>query len=249
MLCVLMSLFSSCFAARTVYPSFNGTVCDDAAILSQQTIKDIEALNEALAPSNVYVYTCHFLGGDDVKQYTEELFNELYLDADDVLLTIVVGEEKYAMCSGEMVNSTVSIQQTLLGYSFAVPFMQREYDRAVGDFLLAFAPRLARIHGMEVNTDGLFGTKAAPQDELFELTENWWSGFFGERYEEEDYSYEPYEEVETEEEQSFGSLILLIFLLVYIIRKRKAKGKNSLGFWGWIVGIACLKAVLRFFGL
>ena len=78
LLCVLMCIFSSCHAARKVYPAFNGTVCDDAAVLSQQTIEDIEALNAQLAPCRVHIYTCHFLGGEDVKQYTEELFNQLY---------------------------------------------------------------------------------------------------------------------------------------------------------------------------
>ena len=249
LLCVMLCAFSSCHAARKVYPSFNGAVCDEAAVLSQKTIEDIETLNERLANTQVYVYTCHFLGGENVKQYTEELFNELYLDADDVLLTLVVGEEKYALCTGETVKNAVHDQQTVLGYNVGIPFMYREYDRAVGDFLLAFAPKLAAVNNMYVNTAGLFGTETPAQDKKFKLDGNWWSGFFGERYEEEEYSYEPYEEVETEEEQSLGSIILLIFLLVFLIHRRRDKGKKGLGFWGWIVAFVCLRAVLRFFGL
>ena len=94
--------------AQQTYPECTGTVTDLALVLGDETIRDLEKLNsryEALTDGRIYLVTRHFLGGRDVNEYAEELFDAWKLQDQDVLMLMVIGEESYAMHLGKKASS------------------------------------------------------------------------------------------------------------------------------------------------
>ncbi|MBQ9265079.1 MAG: TPM domain-containing protein [Clostridia bacterium] len=151
--------------ADTQYPSSQGAVTDLANVLREDTVKDVAILSERLHNAtlgNFYVVTRHFLGGTDASVYAKALFDAWNLDDEDVLLLMVIGEEKYALAVGSAAKAGLSAdtQTSLLASHFRSHFLNRNYDEAVADLSAQIAQALARAEGETINVSGLFGTAA-----------------------------------------------------------------------------------------
>lgn len=251
-------------ASASVSAPIYRAVNDDAAVLSDMTAKDVEVLNDRAEdiPLKFAVVTRHFLGGAAAQEYCDTLFEAWGASADMVILLLVIGEERYAVSTGAMVDSFISREQmnTLLSGKLRGAFIdERDYDGAVGQFLLAVTDHAARAQNTSINTNGLFGTQVqnVSQQSANTIFDNWngqwWSGFFAEESEDEDIvdrfmdddSYEVYYEAEADGGFSIGKLAIIAIVLVFISSRRAAKGKKGLGAAGWIVAGMGAKEVMK----
>lgn len=257
LLAVIVCLCAFPAMARVTYPEKRGYVNDDAAVLSVQTANDIEKLNERMDGAEFTVVTRHFLGGTDAQEYCKGLFDYWWLDEDDVLVLLVIGEERYAVMMGDAVKSCISEEQlsSLLSSQMRAPFInERDYDKAVGNFLLSVSSQISRSMGESLNTGGLFGTQETVKNEVFDNWKgNWWEGFFAEVVGEDDwdkapeyagdsYYYEAYED-----DASISRLAIIAIVLVFIVSRRKKKGKSGLGFIGWLLAFSGFKEARKLF--
>lgn len=261
LLSLLLVLFAPVsLAARVPEPdvySPRTAVSDEAVVLSSDTVNDVLTLNGRTNVS-FYVTTKHFLGGAQAQAYCDRLFEEYVLGIDDVLLLLVIGEERYAVTMGDNVKRAISNEQmnNLLSSKLRQPFIEeRDYDAAVGDFLLAAAAQVAKAQGTSLSVAGLFGNagsietaRAQEQYDFDYWAGNWWNGFFGngaekvdeyfeDEYYDDGYYYDDYEyEYEyTDSGFSFGKLIILGIVLLFIISNRRKQGKKGMGVAGWYV--------------
>ncbi len=235
MLIIALSLTS---ASAVVYPEKRGAVNDDAAVLSESTARDVELLNER-SKVHFTVVTRHFLGGAEAQSYCSDLFAAWNLSDQDVLLLLVIGEEKYAAAmGGEVANKLISGEQlnSLFSSKLRQPFIQeRDYDKAVGEFLLAAGAQAARAQGTSLNTAGLFGTSevsgtsqqsSSSGNSWYNFgswTGNLWNGFFSsEDLNDPDttsYSFD----YDHDSGFSPGKLILIVAVLFIILRNRRRR--------------------------
>ena len=183
-------------ALAVSYPVQRGAVNDDAGVLSEQTAADIGQLNTAARSADIsfVVATRHFLGGADAQAYCDGLFEAWKMDQKTVLVLLVIGEERYAVAVGQGVRDMIGQEQinSLLAAKLRAPYLNdRNYDGAVGDFLLALTAQAAKSRGVTVKTSGLFGsaqesasvTQPAASDQTndsswYNWTGDWWNGFF-----------------------------------------------------------------------
>ncbi|MBR1585998.1 MAG: TPM domain-containing protein [Clostridia bacterium] len=182
--------------AETQYPSFQGIVTDLAGVLGEDTVQDLSLLAERMSDASLslgsfYVVTRHFLGGTDAAVYAKALFEAWDLGWQDVLLLMVIGEEKYALYVGDGVKAALSAdtQTSLLATHFRSAFLNRKYDEAVADLAVQTVQTIAKAGGTSVNTAGLFGTAAVSathQPTAQSLTNAWESMFAFQDFEEDD---------------------------------------------------------------
>ncbi len=255
-------------ATAVTYPARRGAVNDDAGVLSEQTASDIEQLNTLADAADIafVVATRHFLGGTEAQSYCDQLFSAWNLDKNTVLLLLVIGEERYAVTAGANVISLIGREQinSFLASKLRTPYLNdRDYDGAVGSFLLAMTAQAAKNSGVTVKTSGLFGTAAqsSVQTESAESTKSdsswydwtgdWWSGFFStddtEYYQNSSLEFLPEKQEHYDNGSGFsiGKLIVIVLILWFILRRRKAKGKNGLGLLGWLVAGKGVSEVMK----
>lgn len=237
----------------TAYPTQRSYVNDDAAVLSAETAKDIIELNDRMDMAEFTVATKHFLGGADVKEYAKGLFDYWGLDTDDVLVLLVIGEEKYAVITGDLIEEYVSKEQlsSLMGTQLRQAFItERDYDGAVGDFLLALASQIDRFTGEDVDFGGLFGMEETVDSQIFDnWGGNWWEGFFGEYdYDESDLKVYAADDVHEAYDVDFSSLFVLAAVLLIVVRRRRKSGKGGLGWFGWILVLSLLSDIGNMLG-
>ena len=262
----LLLVFCLISAQAVTYPEKRGAVNDDAAVLTDSIADDVDSLNSR---SDVHftVVTRHFLGGTDAQEYSDGLFSAWNLGKDDFLLLLVIGEERYACSLGENVSGKyISSEQlnSLLSSNLRQYFIQdRNYDGAVGHFLIAVASQAARTAGKTLNTSGLFGTgqgqvSAAQNGSGVSSGNGWtnfaswtgdlWSSFFSddELNDAGSAGYDSdYYEYESDSGFSLGRLILIAIVLLFIIRGRQKRGKSGLGLLGWLTAGAGAKQVMN----
>lgn len=263
-LIALALVFALLPAQAVTYPTQRGAVNDDAAVLSDRTAADIDALNTRV-DGKFIVVTRHFLGGADAQEYCDGLFSAWGLGEEDVLLLLVIGEERYAVTLGTVAQLAISTEQlnSLLSSRLRQPFLQeRNYDAAVGGFLLAAAAQIARFNGSSLNTAGLFGTAASSGASANTATQssnaslfsnwsgNWWNGFFSDDDWEDttDWDFSTASQQNDFEERSgfsFGKLIVIAVILWLIVRNRRRKGKSGLGAAGWGAAAVGAKQVMK----
>lgn len=258
LLLALLLVFSLAFAQAVTYPENRGSVNDDAAVLSDATAQDIDLLN-GRSEVGFTVVTRHFLGGMDAQEYCDGLFKAWNLGSDQVLLLLVIGEERYAATLGSTASKYISAEQlnSIFSSKLRQPFIQqRDYDGAVGAFLLETASQAARATGKTFNASGLFGTAQSAPSSSGSSSSGWtsfsnwtgdlWTSFFsddelndlsGQNYS-QDYEYE------NDSGFSVSRLILILAVLFIIMRSRRRQGKNGLGILGWgTAGMAAREAM------
>ena len=257
LLTALLLVFCLASAQAVTYPEMRGAVNDDAAVLSDATASDIESLNSR-SEVRFTVVTRHFLGGMDAQEYCDGLFKAWNLGSDNALLLLVIGEERYAVTLGSTAAKYISNEQlnSIFSAKLRQPFLQeRDYDGAVGAFLLAAASQAARSAGKTFNASGLFGTAqnasstgsaSGGWSSFTSWTGDLWNSFFsddelndlaGQNYS-QDYEYD------NGSGFSVTRLILVLAVLFIIMRSRRRQGKNGLGILGWgTAGMAAREAM------
>ena len=247
---VVLVFCLSC-GAQAQSPSLRtGAVNDDAAVLSDVTAQSVSELNDR-SPVRFTVMTRHFLGGADAQQYAKELFESNGLQADDVLLLLVIGEERYAVVMGQEAQNAISTEQlnSLLSAKLRQPFLEnRDYDGAVGAFLVAIASQVARTEGYPFDAAGLFGITAAESQNADSgqtadsgswynfntWSGNWWNGFFSDDSSDAidadmDSLLNSGEFAYSGNSSGFskGKLILILAVLFFIIRGARRRGGSG----------------------
>lgn len=161
-LLLLLCLAVSCAVAEPRYPAQTGETTDAAAVLSHTTLEDLRTLDSRLDKADalrLHIVTVDFLDGSDADAYAEALFHRWSLDDEDILLLMAVGEDKYAIATGEDVDRLLarSTLVKLLAASFEEPFMRQQYDQAVAEYVTALVREINKVCGASVSTSGLFG--------------------------------------------------------------------------------------------
>ena len=258
LLLALTLIFCLTTAQAVTFPDMRGAVNDDAAVLSDATAQDIDLIN-GRSEVGFTVVTRHFLGGMDAQEYCDGLFKAWNLGSEQVLLLLVIGEERYAATLGSTAAKYISAEQlnSIFSAKLRQPFIQqRDYDGAVGAFLLETASQAARATGKTFNASGLFGTaQSAPSSSGsssggWSSFSNWtgdlWSSFFSDD-ELNDLSGQDYtQDYEYENDSGFSvsRLILILGVLFFILRSRRRQGKSGLGILGWgAAGMAAREAM------
>lgn len=259
LLLALTLIFCLSFAQAVTYPEMRGAVNDDAAVLSDATAQDIDTLN-GRSDLRFNVVTRHFLGGMDAQEYCDGLFSAWKLGSEDVLLLLVIGEERYAVAMGSTAAKYISTEQlnSIFSAKLRQPFLQnRDYDGAVGAFLLEVASQAARTAGKTFNASGLFGTAQSAPSQSSSSSNGWssfsnwtgdlWNSFFSDdelndltgQNNSQDYEYDS-----NDSGFSVSRLILILAVLFIIMRSRRKQGKNGLGILGWgTAGMAAREAM------
>lgn len=222
---------------ENIFPDSQGTVTDLAVVLSEDTIKDFQALDErynALTGGHIRIVTRHFLGGRDVKGYAKGLFDHWVMGENDMLLLMVIGEESYQLYLGEnarvyLPNETVS---TYLATYFHPDFMDRRYDAACAQIVTEAAKSVAQGTGQTLNVSGLFGN-AQEQTSHIQFSQDISQMFpflFDHEPDEEEHIYEFEDSFVGKGEKSTGislwKIILIIWILSMIFKKRKRRRYN-----------------------
>lgn len=228
-LVLLLCLFPAA-RGESMYPLPQGQSADGAGVLSRETKEDLSALSALLQKEkagSLYVATRHFLGGKEPAAYAQGLFESWALTEKDALLLMVIGEERYALCLGEEAKKNLPVEsRTLLLGAFRTAFLNREYDRAVGDLALNLAAFLAP--GKALSLNGLFGreslTPSNPKEQIQKTVNGLWKDMFGEIQEEAE---EWKEKQEQEETESNWKTILIWGLVIYFLFFRKKKRKKK----------------------
>ena len=230
--CLLALSIVFCLAAAQAvsYPDRRGAVNDDAAVLSESSATDVDLLNDR-SSARFTVVTRHFLGGADAQQYCNELFSSWNLGKDDLLLLLVIGEERYAVAMGESIRKNALSDErlnTLFSSKLRQPFIiDRNYDRAVGDFLLAAAQQVASANGETLNINGLFGATQATSQQSTASSGNhgsgFWSSFYSNSYPDDGQQESVNYDYEEDSGFSVGKMILIVAVFLIIIRNRHKK--------------------------
>ena len=224
--------------AETEYPPRpNGTVSDLAGVLGEKTIQDLETLNQRLqtaAGGSLFVLTRHFLGGADVQQYADKVFEVWDLNDFDALLLLVIGEESFALTLGGAVKNVMPAEarNTLLG-AFRNTYLARDYDKALADLAVNAGQSIAKAFGDTLETAGLFGIAAIQSTPQPKTAEDYWYGMFARddydaRKNDDETYWEDWQNQWQYEESSINWRSVIIWaLVIYFLffRRKRKKGR------------------------
>lgn len=212
-------------SAEPRYPSSQGTVTDAAAVLSPSTVQDLRKLAERLADENTLdlaVVTVDFLDGATLSEYGVGLQEAWNLGKDDLLLLMVVGEDKFGFFGGRNVNKklSASAQQKLLSTSFESPFLRQDYDGAIAALMPLLVKEVNKGWNEEIDIAGLFGTVRASS---FSTVQDW--------------LIRPVDHVDNmerhisrtadDDEFSLGKVILSVILLLILFGHHRKYGRHG----------------------
>ena len=169
---LLLSLMTSAFAAAIPavrFPDRRGTITDDTNALNEATIRDVvelQTLAASRAGVNVHVALVHFLDGVDVQSYASTLFERWNLGGNDMLLLGAIGEDSFAIVSGEDIRKQLGeqgLQNMLYTSGFGELFKNQQYDEAFQKYLMAFADVLNKQYSAGISMDGLLKPPVSPK--------------------------------------------------------------------------------------
>lgn len=225
--CLLLALLCLCSfaAAEPRYPEKQGAVTDAAAVLSQSTVRDLNAFAKEVDDETsirFYVATVDFLDGASLSNYANGLRQYWELEDDDLLLLLAVGEDKFGSFGGDDVKSFLSAQaqDKLLSTYLEEPFLSQQYDEAISRYIPALANELNKVFNEDIDMDGLFGQTQQTQVDWAEE----WSNRLDEFFQEDEPS--AIDRVTHEDKDtgfSLGKVILTMFLLSVIFGKRRGR--------------------------
>lgn len=218
---------------------------DGAALLTEQTQSDAEQLSRMIAEQtdlNLLLDIRHFLGGAEAGAYARKLLNELTDPDNSMLLLVVVGEESYALAAGSKADKLLGkdIRDTLLSKHFRAPFLNRQYDQAVGGFMLSVAQELSKTTGERLDPQGLFGYAGAQSTQTSKENKgvNIFDYILGESVTPaKDASASAAKSQREERELSLGGIILIGLILWSIFGKKGRRQGCGCGPLGWILSV------------
>ena len=229
--------------AETEYPPRpDGTASDLAGVLGEQTIKDLETLNQRLedaAGGRIFVLTRHFLGGADAQQYADQVFQVWALDRNDALLLLVIGEENFALTLGAGIKNSMPAEtrNTLLG-AFRNTYRNRQYDEALGNLAVSLGQTIAKANGNTLNVAGLFGAAAIQSTPQPKTVDDYWYGMFArDDYDARESSDETYwtdwqNQVRYEASSvNWRSVIIWGLVIYFLFFRRRRRRERRRGRW------------------
>ena len=217
--------------ADTEYPPFQGIVADMAGVLGESTVSDLEKLSERLegvAGGHIYVLTRHFLGGANVHEYAQKVFEVWNLGDQDALLLMVIGEESYSLAAGSFVKSSLTAEtlNSLLASQFRTLYLNRAYDEAAAAIAVDLGQRMAKAVGDALDVSGLFGRAAISSTPQPQSWNEIWQGMFAQDdYQEDSWSWDS--EWEHEENHINWRGILIWGLVIYFLFFRRKKRRRG----------------------
>lgn len=225
-LLLALCLLASTALAQPRYPAQQGTVTDSAAVLSAQTVSDLNTAADKLKQKtgiSLSIVTVDFLDGSTMAAYGEGLRDQWDLGSKDALLLLSVGEDQFGLYGGKELTARLDTftQQKLLTAHLQTPFLAQDYDGALRAFIPALVTECAKAWNTSIDLGGLLGepeTTAAPFD-----AQEWLQQRFERLTERDD---EDKHRVMDEDEDtgiSLGKVILTIFLLWVIFGKRRRR--------------------------
>lgn len=235
LLAVLLLLQAAAWAQDQAH-----AIQDSAGVLSAATLSEAEKLTEQLRQASgvsLQVSFRHFLGGADVQAAAEQALKELADPDNSLLLLAVVGEDSYALAAGRQAALKLSrdSRDNLLSTHFRLPFLARDYDRALAAYLQGAAAQLTRGQAGSIRVDEYFpglGTTKRPDSEVYrslnitggqEATEQ--PGAWRQRDQERDRG------------MSIFSIIAIGLVLSAIFGKKDKRRGCGCGPLGWIFGV------------
>ena len=221
------------------------SVRDGAAVLTQQAQSDAAKASRLIADKtdiSLLVDIRHFLGGAEAGAYARKLLLDLEDPDSSMLLLVVAGEDSYALAAGSRADRLLGkdVRDTLLSKHFRTPFLDRQYDQAVGAFMLNTALELSKATGEKIDLKGLFGYTGpqetqAPQENKGTNILNF---VLGEPVSPAIDSSGAAERSQREERGlSIGSIVIIGLVLSSIFGKRGRKTGCGCGPLGWIFGV------------
>ena len=239
MICLVLTL-----SLPLVGMAETAAIRDGAALLAAQTQADATKLSRMVEEKtglHMAVDIRHFLGGAEAGAYARRLLNELPDPDDSLLLLVVVGEESYALAAGTQADKLLGkdIRDTLLSKNFRALFLNRQYDQAVGGFMLSAAEELGKTTGDRLDLRGLFGYTApqatqAPRESF--SVNNILDFMLGEPVSPAADAADKRERAEREDQGlGLGSIIIIGLVLSSIFGKKGRR--RRMGPLGWILGV------------
>ncbi len=241
-------------------------VSDNATIFSKDTVDDLNTFHNTLKNETgvkLWVVTVHFLDGQDVTAFGNEVFRLWNLGDEDLLLLMSSGDEEAVTIAGSTLERRLSkdSQQQLLNFYFLKDFQNEQYESAFREFIPKLATSLGNSYGQTVSTADLFGIPAAaptaaPTVAPSNNNNSWMdylpggSKFFTE-WEKNDKQTETPSRTYHEERSSgfsLGSLFILFILFSLIFgsrRRRCGRGGCGCGPLGWIFAGLGLNEIFR----
>lgn len=248
--CLTMLLSPAALAWTPRYPEQQGLICDSAAVLSPETVSDLDAFNRQLADGadrQLAVVTVDFLDGATPEAYCDGLRKAWNLPEDTALLLLAVGEDRFTLDGTLGLESRVC--EKLLSAHLEGHFMAQDYDSALRSFIPALSQELNKTLDADIDLGGLFGQEAPSAVSVDDWAANWLQ-----RWEDEpEEAATPIERFVEEDERSgfsLGKVILTIFLLMVIFGnsgRSRRYGRDGCGCSG--CGCAPFSSLLAGLGL
>ena len=145
-----LSFAPAIYASGIVPKPSNGYVVDDADVLSDETIAELNALGDKTEYSTgttVAVVTVDFTGTYEIDAYADEVFASWGVE-DGLILVLSIGDEDYyAMPSAGLGRYLTSSDiQTLLNDELEPDFAVADYDAGVKRVYTAFCERVETLY-------------------------------------------------------------------------------------------------------
>lgn len=228
-LLLTLCLIASTALAQPRYPTRQGTVTDSAAVLSAQTVSDLNTAADKLQQKtgiSLTIVTVDFLDGSTIAAYGEGLRSQWDLGSKDALLLLAVGEDQFGLYGGKDLTARLDTftQQKLLTACLQTPFLAQDYDGALRAFIPALVTECAKVWNTTIDLGGLLGepeTTSAPFD-----AQEWLQQRFDRLTERDNGSHRVTDEDE-DTGISLGKVILTVFLLWVIFGKRRRRRKHA----------------------
>jgi len=247
---LLLSIPLNTLAAVRYPAKTDLAVSDNANILPEQTITDLNTFHETLKNKTgvkLWVVTVHFLDGMNVSSFGHEVFRQWNLDDEDLLMIVSSGDEECTTIAGSALANRFQeeSQQHLLSAYFLKDFQNEQYEAAFRQYIPQLASSLGKQYGVSVSSANLFGIPsitptAAPTVAPSGNNDSWMdylpggSMFFSE-WEENDKQPEatsrPYQE-DKSSGFSLGSLFILLILFSLIFGSRRRRLYDRTGCMG-----------------
>lgn len=158
LLITMLSVFlTACGGEALEYPDLTAEHIHDAAfVLSEAFKSDLSVLSTRVytqTGGKIYLASCHFLGGHDVREYAKSLFEANGLSDRDTLLVMAVGEnEENSYCLIPAASVSDDQRLTLLSVYFKNDYLNRSYEQAVSELMKAYFKTL----DSRISTNDLF---------------------------------------------------------------------------------------------
>lgn len=163
---LLVSSLQSAWAAPRYPEKTDLVVSDNATIFSKDTVDDLNTFHNTLKNETgvkLWVVTVHFLDGQDIAAFGQDVFRLWNLGDEDLLLLMSSGDEEAVTIAGSTLERRLSkdSQQQLLNFYFLKDFQSEQYESAFRGYIPKLATSLGNSYGQTVSTSDLFGIPAA----------------------------------------------------------------------------------------